>query len=100
MGDITQQQDPGGWRKSSYSAYNGSCVEFKVEWQKSSHSTANGHCVEMAWGKSSHCNGGSCVEVAVPGEVLVRDSKNPDAGHLSFTPADWAVFLGQVRAGI
>ena len=26
MGDITQQ-DPGGWRKSSYSAYNGSCVK-------------------------------------------------------------------------
>ena len=99
MGDITQQQDPGGWRKSSYSsAYNG-CVEFKVEWQKSSHSMANGDCVEFK--VSSHCDGGACVEVAVPGEVLVRDSKLGAASPiLSFTPAAWAMFLGQVRAGI
>ena len=56
---------------------------------------------KVAWRKSSHSNSGMCVEVAVPGEVLVRDSKLGDASPiLSFTPAAWAVFLGQVRAGI
>lgn len=38
------------------------------------------------WRKSSHSNGtgGECVEVAaVPGRLLVRDSKNPDGPVLS-----------------
>ena len=59
---------------------------------------------KVAWRKSSHCDGGACAEVAlvaVPGEVLVRDSKLGDASPiLTFTPAEWAVFLGQVRAGL
>lgn len=34
-------------------------------------------------------NGGDCVEVAdnLLGRVLVRDSKDPDGGMLSFTPS-------------
>jgi Domain of unknown function (DUF397) len=81
MGDITTQQDPGGWRKSSYSGYNGDCVE--MAWRKSSRSGSNGHC----------------VQVAAPSRVLVRDSKNPEGGMLSFTPAEWAAFLAEVRGG-
>jgi hypothetical protein len=97
MGDITAQQDPGDWRKSSYSMANGDCVEV---WRKSSYSGYNGDCVEMAWRKSSHSTAnGDCVEIAAPGEVLVRDSKNPAGGMLSFTPAEWAAFLAEVRGG-
>jgi len=55
------------------------------------------------WHKSirSGGNGGDCVEVAVnlPGVVAVRDSKDPDGGVLTFTPAGWTGFLDGVRAG-
>jgi Domain of unknown function (DUF397) len=70
------------WTKSSYSFANGNCVEVGADWRKSSYSEANG-----------------CVEVARPGPVLVRDSKNPDGPVLSFTPATWKAFLGGVKAG-
>jgi hypothetical protein len=39
-----------------------------------------------AWRKSSYSssNGGACIELADLGEgVGVRDSKNPDGGHLN-----------------
>jgi hypothetical protein len=49
-----------------------------------------------AWAKSSFSlpNGDNCVEVAFTpdGYVGVRDSKNPDAGHLTFTPSEWEAF--------
>ncbi|MGC4769803.1 DUF397 domain-containing protein [Micromonospora sp. DT44] len=49
------------------------------------------------WRKStrSSSNGGACVEVAdnLPGVVLVRDTKDRDAGTLTFEPAAWASFV-------
>jgi hypothetical protein len=50
----------------------------------------------VAW---SQCSAGGCVQVGRVGAVvLMRDSK--DTGPmLSFTPACWAQFMGQVRAG-
>jgi Domain of unknown function (DUF397) len=57
VADVTQ------WRKSSYSGYNGNCVE----------TTTAG------------------------GQVLVRDSKNPGGGMLTFTPGEWAAFLSTIR---
>ncbi|PWR06563.1 DUF397 domain-containing protein [Micromonospora acroterricola] len=52
------------------------------------------------WRKSSRSsgNGGDCVEVAdnLPGVVAVRDSKNPSGPALTFTPAAWRTFVGQV----
>ncbi|GHC92522.1 hypothetical protein GCM10007079_40830 [Nocardiopsis terrae] len=37
---------------------------------------------------------GDCVEVAdLPGEHLVRDTKNRAAGHLAFVGPEWAAFL-------
>jgi Domain of unknown function (DUF397) len=52
------------------------------------------------WRTSSYSstNGGNCVEVAdnLPGRVLVRDTKDRDGGTLTFQPAAWRVFVGEV----
>ncbi|GAA2185243.1 DUF397 domain-containing protein [Micromonospora lupini] len=54
------------------------------------------------WRKSSRSsgNGGDCVEVAdnLPDVVAVRDSKDPAGPALTFPPAAWAAFVGQVAA--
>lgn len=69
------------------------------EFRKSSYSTTNGTCVEVAFQQSSFCGNGACVEVArPPGEVLVRDSKNPDGPVLTFTPDEWSAFVLGVKA--
>lgn len=49
----------------------------KETWRKSTYTYANGNCVEVAF---------------LDG-VSVRDSKQPDAGRLSFPPSSWASFL-------
>ncbi|PZF98047.1 DUF397 domain-containing protein [Micromonospora deserti] len=52
------------------------------------------------WRKASRSstNGGACVEVAdnLPGVVAVRDSKDPSGPALTFTPAAWRTFIGEV----
>jgi len=81
MGQPQSQPERGRWRKSSYSTFNGSCVEASARWQK-----------------SSHCAGGECLEVATAGSVLVRDSKLGDASPvLSFTRAEWAGFTSALK---
>jgi hypothetical protein len=49
----------------------------------------------MDWRKSSYSNSINCVEVAyaAPDAILVRDSKTRDAGHLTFTRAEWREFV-------
>ncbi|MFI6228002.1 DUF397 domain-containing protein [Micromonospora echinospora] len=53
------------------------------------------------WRKTtrSGSNGGNCVEVAdnLPDLVAVRDSKDPTGPVLTFTPAAWTSFTGQVK---
>ena len=56
------------WRKSSFSADNGACVE--VAWRKSTFSAGNGQCVEVASTLGA-----------------VRDSKNP-AGPVLYANLD------------
>ncbi|NJP74449.1 DUF397 domain-containing protein [Streptomyces sp. C1-2] len=71
-------------------------------WFRSSYSTGNGgECVEAAWVKSSYsgAEGGQCLEVAaVPGAILVRDSKQPAAARLTFGAGAWAGFV-EMAAG-
>lgn len=55
----------------------------------------------MDWRVSSFCSAGGCVEVrgAEDGMIELRDSKNPDAGVMRYTPEEWDAFLDGVRAG-
>ncbi len=55
------------------------------EWRKSTYSTAEGNCVEVARN--------------VPGTVAVRDSKNPDDGHLMLSRSAWQAFTAKIKAG-
>ena len=58
------------------------------------------HISAPAWQRSSHCTGGTCVEVAkVDDAYLIRDSKNPMVAVLSFTEDEWAAFTAGVNAG-
>lgn len=51
------------------------------------------------WRKSSRSGNNGCVEVAgnLPGEVAVRDSKDPAGPTLAFAPAAWLGFMAGVR---
>jgi hypothetical protein len=52
------------------------------------------------WKKSTRCGSATCVEVAkLDDRYLIRDSKNPDAAPLAFTPEEWDAFVAGVRAG-
>ncbi|WP_434445084.1 DUF397 domain-containing protein [Lentzea sp. E54] len=51
---------------------------------------------ERAWRKSSYSGGtedDNCVEVSLSADALVRDSKNPSGGVLTFTSSAWKNFL-------
>ncbi|MEU9837797.1 DUF397 domain-containing protein [Actinomadura sp. NPDC048032] len=52
------------------------------------------------WLKSTHSDetGGQCVELAaLPHAVAIRDSKAPDAGHLTLTPRAFANLLTRAK---
>lgn len=71
----------------------------ELTWFKSSYSSSgSGDCVEvaLAWNKSSYSSSGDgdCVEIATtPDTIHVRDSKNPQAPHLTLSPTAWTDFL-------
>lgn len=54
-----------------------------------------------AWRKSSHSSGfdnSNCVELArLPDRIGIRDSKTPDAGHLTLTPHAFAALLTHIK---
>ncbi|WP_304453818.1 DUF397 domain-containing protein [Nocardiopsis sp. YSL2] len=51
------------------------------------------------WRKSSYSGAGKeCVEVAdVESGALIRDSKQPELGHLTFHSGEWNVFVTSVK---
>jgi len=55
----------------------------------------------LTWHKSSHSQCGECLEMAIPaqGFIAVRDSKNRDAGRLTYTANEWNSFVQRVKAG-
>lgn len=75
------------WFKSSYSdSSGGDCLEVALTWRKSSYSDSGG---------------GDCVEVASapspPSAIHIRDSKTPEAPHLTVSPTTWSAFLGGLQ---
>ncbi|XVU25852.1 DUF397 domain-containing protein [Actinoplanes sp. CA-054009] len=53
---------------------------------------------ELRWQRSRRCSSGTCVEVAqADGNILVRDSKNPEGAILSFDPSEWRAFVEGVK---
>lgn len=73
------------WRKASFSATNGNCVEVAVAFRKAASSATNGQCVEV----------GTCACAT----VYVRDSKDPEGSVLEFTVPEWSAFVAGVVAG-
>ena len=69
-----------------------------VAWRKSSFSAGQGECVEVGWRKSSYSDGAdACVEVApAPAGVAVRDSKRPEGAKLAFDQKLWRAFLNRL----
>jgi hypothetical protein len=57
----------------------------------------------VQWRKSSYTGGASdeqCVELARPEqEIWVRDSKDPDGGRLSLTPAEFGALVSWLKQG-
>ncbi len=54
----------------------------------------------LTWRKSSFCQSGECLEVSThDGMLLVRDSKAPQAGILSFDAEEFRSFVRGVVAG-
>jgi hypothetical protein len=59
----------------------------------------------LTWRKSSRSGGGSngsnCIEVAdTVTRIYVRDSKDPNGGTLTVTPAAWLAFSEAVKMGM
>lgn len=54
-----------------------------------------------SWRKSSYSiNAGQCIELADGAGIgLLRDSKHPTGGHLTFSRAELAAFIAAARQG-
>ncbi|MQY03251.1 DUF397 domain-containing protein [Actinomadura macrotermitis] len=56
----------------------------------------------LVWRKSSHSGGssGQCVEVTRSSALInLRDSKKPDAGHLTLAHTTFATLIDHMKAG-
>ncbi|WP_433252958.1 DUF397 domain-containing protein [Actinomadura nitritigenes] len=52
------------------------------------------------WRKSNESTnqGGECVEVAAPSDAIgVRDSKDPEGGHLALAPERFAALVQRIK---
>ena len=55
--------------------------------------------MDSNWRKSSYSgsNGGECIEVAMAGAVLVRDTADRNGPMLTFTADAWRAFTAAIR---
>jgi hypothetical protein len=52
------------------------------------------------WRRSTRCETGACAEVAYfGGEVLLRNSRDPEGPVVRLTPVEWSAFAAGVKAG-
>lgn len=56
----------------------------RLNWRKATYSIANGDCAEVA---------------SVPGNVVVRDTKDPYGFILQYPSDSWRSFIGRARTG-
>ncbi|MBB5156621.1 DUF397 domain-containing protein [Saccharopolyspora phatthalungensis] len=78
---------PTGWRKSSHSAHQVTCVEvgqIEGDWPESSQSQQETGRAEVA---------------PVTCRAAVRDSKDRAAGYFTTTAQQWRLFVTAVKAG-
>lgn len=55
---------------------------------------------ELVWQRSSACESGACVEVAITDNaVMVRNSANPDDMLATKSHSEWQEFLAAVKDG-
>jgi predicted secreted Zn-dependent protease len=55
---------------------------------------------KLSWRVARQCNGGSCVQVAASGDMIViGDSKFPDGPVLAYSHSEWSTFVEGVRQG-
>jgi hypothetical protein len=92
-------------RTSSYSSYNGNCVEIG-EYRKSSRSAGIGQCIEI--GEIRGCrkpsysmSNGNCTEIGeAAGGIGVRDTKQDGQANrteLRFSSVSWGTFLQRLK---
>ncbi|MBE1456373.1 hypothetical protein H4W79_000587 [Nocardiopsis terrae] len=67
------------------------------DWRKSSYSASTGQCVEVAAVPGNQV----AAENKDTGDAafVLRDSKNPDAAPLVFTRAEWDAFVAGAKDG-
>jgi hypothetical protein len=52
----------------------------------------------LKWRKSSWCDGGACIEIAIQGHaILLRSSADPDGPVLAFTPTAWRDLIAGLK---
>lgn len=74
-----------------------------IVWKKSTRSGPwTDNCVEVGtWTHASGCDSSQCIEVCGvdDGDVLVRDSKNPEGFVQRYTSDEWNAFIEGVKLG-
>ena len=71
-------------------------------WRKASYSAPNGDCVQVGWRTSSYSGGnGTCVQVAMSQRIVgVRDTKEHGRGPvLEFPEGAWLSFISAAKSG-
>lgn len=54
----------------------------------------------LDWYRSSLCQTGECVEIAIyNGTVMMRSSVYPKSGYIYLTPEEFSRFLGAAKTG-